>query len=501
MDGRKKLGFFMTALAFIATLTACSSNTITPATAKTLSAPGDIVPTEIVTQALGAPATCDPNDSSQYHMKPYQEVLTPFAKIDQIISNDIENGFPGAQLCVMDRTGNILYSNAWGNIQTYNRYGVPIPKEDRIPVTTATLFDIGGTSEIFTAWYATLHLISTGELSLDTRVADILGKGYIENQDLNLHRKLVENNPSDNPYEVENSLKYWRSSLTVEDLLRNRTGNPAGPDFHKQFLDEMINPCYNSGGTRGESLALLDRLPLIKEPRTAQAPSDVDAITLTFIVEKVTGKRFDVYLNELWTEINNRPATCGITATFNPLAHGFAYSDIAATEISGNTRFGLISFPRVRTDVVHGEVHDEAAYYTMEGISGNAGLFSNAESLCRLLLTYLGPEYGMFSANILERMVTPTTLINQSEPTNIGMAWYLEFDENNELCEYWMNSFTRCYVGVLPQSGVVIAYLTNTIHSPARFTTYYFSEHDLNHIIFAGSEYQSSKQSMLFQPE
>ena len=161
----------------------------------------------------------------------------------------------------------------------------------------------------------------------------------------------------------------------------------------------------------------------------------------------------------------------------------------------------MVSFPRARTGVVHGEVHDETSYYAMEGISGNAGLFANAESLCRILTTYLSPEYGMFSQEVLDEMLVPTELIRPEGNVSIGMPWYLEYDASGELCEYWMNGFTRCYAGVLPQYNLVMVYLTNAIHSPVAWTSEDFLEHDLAHARFAGTLYEAARQSMLFQPE
>lgn len=63
------------------------------------------------------------------------------------------------------------------------------------------------------------------------------------------------------------------------------------------------------------------------------------------------------------------------------MLNGFAANDCAATELNGNTRDGAISFTGVRTATIQGQVHDEKCYYAMGGISGHAGLFSNATEL------------------------------------------------------------------------------------------------------------------------
>lgn len=427
---------------------------------------------------------------------PYQrptslsQVLTPFYKVDDLLNEAVREGFPGAQLCIMDATGRVLYSGAWGYVKSYNDDGSPIPAEDRTKVTERTMFDLGGTSEVFTAWYAALHLISAGKLELSTRVVDILGREFVDQVIL----------PDVTDVDEYNQIVTWKESITVEDLLRNRTGFAAGPDFHKAELDGKPNPFYNESGTREESRKLIDSLAPVREPRTEHSPSDIDAIILTFVVEKVTGERLDEYLNTLWDQIP------GVDyAMFNPLEHSYLPNDFAATEISGNSRFQMVEFPRMRTTTVQGEVHDEVAYYAMEGVSGNAGLFANAESLCRILTTFMEEHRGigtgevLISNDVIREMLTPTKLTHPEGTVEFGMPWYLEIAEDGTVLEYWLNGFTRCYAGVLPDFGVAIVYLTNAIHSPVVYTS--STEHDLAHARFAGTTYLVANQGILFQPE
>ncbi len=105
---------------------------------------------------------------------------------------------------------------------------------------------------------------------------------------------------------------------------------------------------------------------------------------LGFIIEKITNKRLDQYVKEALYE------PLGLkNVTFNPLDNGFKADGIAATELNGNTRDGLITFDNMRTDTIQGTVHDEKAYYAMGGISGHAGLFANASDLAVLVQTVM----------------------------------------------------------------------------------------------------------------
>ena len=418
----------------------------------------------------------------------YEDILILFEEMDAIISEDVANGFPSAQLAIMHH-GNLIYSKAWGSAKLYNSYGVPLSERDRIPATTQTLYDIGGTTEIFTAWYVALKLISEGKLDFRTKIVDVLGEDFVEST---IGQKWIGMEAETMDIEL---IKNWKRVLTVADLLKNTSGFPAGPNFHKQFIttangELMRNAFYNASGSREESLQLIKMMPLEVEPGTRVAPSDVDAVLLTFVVEAIIGERIDEYLARFWQELDPT-----LRITYNPLANGYTMQECAATEVSGNTRFGMVDFYGARTDVLQGTVHDETAYYGMEGVSGNAGLFANAESLAKLLTTFINPESGIFSDEVKAKM------FEKMDGANTSMAWYIWSDEQGYVKELWLNSFTRCYVGVLPAADTVVVYLTNTIHSPIAFTSEKFTEHDLAHAKFSGSMYSASNSAVLYRQE
>ena len=417
----------------------------------------------------------------------YERILTPFAKIDAIVSRDVANGFPSAQLALIQH-GKLVYSKAWGYARLYNEYGVPLSIDERVPATPLTLYDVGGSSEMFTAWFAAFKLISDGVLDFNTKIVDVLGDDFA---DATLSQEWL-------PIEQTMNLKLvrnWKRVLTVGDLLMNISGFPVGPNFHRPFLvdvngKEMPNMFYNASGSREEALRIIKMMPLEVEPGTRVAASDVDAVVLTFVVEAASGKRLDEYLAEIWRGIDPN-----LLMVFNPLKNGYPKECCAATEISGNTRFGMVDFPGARTGVLCGEVHDETSYYGMEGISGNAGLFANAESLAKVLTTYLSADAGIFSEEVLKTMRT------KADDAGTSMGWYVETDGSGNVVELWLNGFTRCYISVFPEADTVMVYLTNAIHSPVAFNTDAFAEYDLAHAKFAGTLYEAAKQDLLFHPD
>jgi CubicO group peptidase (beta-lactamase class C family) len=189
---------------------------------------------------------------------------------------------------------------------------------------------------------------------------------------------------------------------------------------------------------------------------------------LGYIVEKVTGQKLDNYVeNAIYKPL-------GLKHTiFNPLQKGFKPKDFAATELMGNTRDGVISFPNVRTYTLQGEVHDEKAFYSMEGVSGHAGLFSTTSDLAVLLQVMLnGGSYGnksFFEKETIEEFVAPSEM-----NSTYGLGWRLNGDDSMDWMfskyasdsAYGHTGWTGTVTIIDPEQNLGIVLLTNKKHSP-----------------------------------
>ena len=105
--------------------------------------------------------------------------------------------------------------------------------------------------------------------------------------------------------------------------------------------------------------------PLECKPGECYIYSDLGAITLGMMVERVTGQGLDVFLHERVF------APLGMVNTFFRPADSLK-SRVAPTEVSPPRGYPL-----------QGEVHDENAY-ALGGVAGHAGLFSTASDLVDL---------------------------------------------------------------------------------------------------------------------
>ena len=391
--------------------------------------------------------------------------------ISDIIESDIEHGFTSAQLAII-RHGRLVYENAWGSVNSYDRDGNPIPAEERQAVTTDTLYDIASITKMFGANYALQKLVTDGSIDLDAEICSYLGPQFYEDT--------IEIEYTDGVNPSPEVQKAWKKELTIRDVLRHQGGFPPDPRYfnphlntEKQEFDPTgTNKLFAGNGgddkTRQATIEAICRTPLMYEPGTNTVYSDVDYMILGLVIEQVTGKDLDTFLKETFLE------PMGLThITYTPLEHGFAPEDCAATELNGNTRDGVVDFPGIRTETLQGTVHDEKAYYSMGGVSGHAGLFANAADLARLASVMLTGGYGgnrFFSQAVLDTFTAP----KKEDAANWGLGWWREGDSQRD----WYfgtqaasgtighQGWTGTLIMIDPSRDLVVAYLTNKLNTP-----------------------------------
>ncbi len=203
-------------------------------------------------------------------------------------------------------------------------YGIDDPQ----PVDPTTLFDLASLTKVIGLTTACMILVDEGRLDLDATVQRYLPafRGPMKQQ------------------------------VTIRHLLTHSSGLPAW------------RPLFREAHDRRAALALVDTTALDTRPGARFVYSDLGAILLMQAVEHITGERIDHYL------ARRVFAPLGMTATrFLPPKSWRAR--IAPTE--NDTVF--------RHRMIRGEVHDENAG-RMGGVSGHAGLFSNAPDLARFVV-------------------------------------------------------------------------------------------------------------------
>ena len=208
--------------------------------------------------------------------------------------------------------------------------------------------------------------------------------------------QLVERGAVDVDAPVQTYLPDWtgpgQEAVTVRHLLTHRSGLPS----FRLYDTVTHNP---------DSLAeMLYRTPLDRAPGERMVYSDIGAMVMGRIVERLSGVRLDQYL---------------AAHVFAPLAMyetmfrpaGFLRTRIAPTEVD-----------TLRGGLVRGVVHDERAYY-LGGVAAHAGMFSTAFDLERFATMMLRGG-TLDSARVLQpETIARFTAYVDSTAFNRALGW------------------------------------------------------------------------------
>lgn len=369
--------------------------------------------------------------------------------LEDIINEEIKQGSTGVQLVVL-KNGKLAYNKSFGYISNYQSDGKPIPVAMRVPVTTNTLFDLASNTKMYSVNYALQKLVFEKKVSIH----DPVSKYFPTFKD-----------------EKDAAIK-GKDKLTIKELLEHQAGFPADPQYFNENYDKddgIVNGKNDLfSQTKEKTIEMILKTPLAYEPGTKTKYSDVDYMLLGLIVEQVTGKDLDTYMKEEFY----RPL--GLKRiTFTPLKHGFGKNDVAATELNGNSRDGAVTFSNNRKGIIQGTVHDEKAHYSMDGVSGHAGLFSNALELAQLAQVMLN-EGGYGQHQFWDKTTHDLFVKPKDSNASYGLGWRRmgngiyswAFSPMSDPATVGHTGWTGTLTVIDPKEQMVIVLLTNKKNSP-----------------------------------
>ena len=365
------------------------------------------------------------------------------SKLDSVAKLGIrKKAYPGCQLVVM-KDGNMVYDKCFGNF-TYGG-GHRVQPDD--------LYDIASCTKIFASTLAVMKLYDDGLIDLNKTLGDFFP--YLKGK---AHGK-----------------------LKLIDIMTHQAGLKAWVPFYKVTVDENgpMLEFYSDQIDENHSVRVAENLYLVNDYESrifdsvAKTPlgkkkylySDMGFYYMPKIVKQITNQSIEDYLNEKFYMPMNLSHIC-----YQPLSH-FTREQIAPTE--NDTVF--------RMQLVWGDVHDQAAAM-FGGVSGHAGLFSNAHDLAALMQMFL--DEGVYNG---VRYLKPETVryftkapFAASNDNRRGIGFdklpinkkgSCTASKSGSMRGYGHTGFTGTFVWADPSNNTIIIFLSNRVYPDAEPNT------------------------------
>ena len=337
--------------------------------------------------------------------------------IAPLVEKSIAEGAYPGAVILASHHGHIIYRGVFGNSRI---------QPDIAPMHYDTIFDIASLTKVLVTAPAVMQLVEKGKLELDAPVA-----------------------------------KYWpafgangKSEITIRDLLTHTSRLVADITDPKH---PTSNPSWHG---EASALAQIAQLKLSNVPEHTFVYSDVNFIVLGYLVEIVSGQPLNKYAEDhIFKPLN-------MTSTFY-LPDESLRNRIAPTEI-------------IEKQLRWGQAHDASAY-AMDGVAGDAGVFSDAGDLgiyaqCMLndgRLPHVADDtkkkksgYLLGPLTIL-KMTTPQSPLNSADIR--GLGWDIDsiYSSRGELFpirSYGHTGWTGTSIWIDPVTQTYLIILTSRTH-------------------------------------
>lgn len=408
-----------------------------------------------------------------------------FAGIDSIVKEAIqERAMPGCQVFVAHK-GKVLLNKSYG-YHTYNK---------RNKVQNTNLYDIASVSKIAGTTTALMHLYDKNKLNLMHTLGRYVGAGKLDTvrenlpernifdtkvYELLIHKSGIRPHPpilnyyfyeykigkkiqqmADSTIPKALTAKVGGVTSPVENVIielpkeQNKLSDPFDYYFEKKasnttLQEPIAKRMYFKKQYRDSLLAGLLLLPKAKKKRSKY--SDVNFALLQLLIDSISPVSMQTIVEQQFAQLGIQ------RMRYLPLQQ-YTKKEIVPTELD----------EKWRKQLVWGHVHDPFAAL-LGGVSGNAGLFSNAESLgiyAQWLLQ--GGSYGN-QQTIRKQVVNFFTEHRASNNRALGF----DTAERSSIISRHANSktfghtgFTGCCVWVDPVNELVYVFLSNRVHPSA----------------------------------
>ena len=367
---------------------------------------------------------------------------TLLRKVDSLIETSIQNkNFPGAQIFV-EFKDSVVINKSFG----YHTY------DSLVKVNNSHIYDLASLTKVLASTFSIMKLYDQEKLDL--------------NDKLSIYFKDLKNSNKKNTtiFQSMSHTSGWIPYISHHNLIRKKNGKFKKSEIRNSKSRRFSTQINDSLFLRNSySKKIFKRIKRSKiKSLNKYEYSGLFFFYVPKLIEIISGSNFEKYF---YDNIINKK---NITLLFNP-TNSFDKRFIVPTEFDSN----------FRNTLVHGYVHDEAASF-MGGISGNAGLFGNAESI-GILLKDLDSKNGVFKQSTIEKF-TSYAFKNTSVRRGLGFDKPYQNKEqgtypnlNLSKKSYGHTGFTGTMFWVDPPKELTIVFLTNRVY-PSRLNESFYDD-------------------------
>ena len=357
-------------------------------------------------------------------------------KVDSIIQMGIrEKAFPGAQVFLF-KDDSIKLFEAYG-FHTYDSI-TPVAKND--------LYDLASVTKIIGSTLAFMKLYELYGINLDQKVSEYMPLTKRSNKKNTTFREVLAHQAGWSPYITHQNTVFRKNGEFKSRTLSNKKSN--------RYPYALSDSLYIFKNYQRKIMQRIKKTPV--ENIGKYRYSGLWFFLLPELVKNLSGLSFDAFLDTHFFQPLEAKRL-----TFNPSLK-FKQEEIVPTEKDS----------LFRKTLVKGWVHDEAAGL-MGGVSGNAGLFSDAKSLSKILQMLLNK--GTYKGKKYLKAETIELFSSQAYPSSEnrrGLGFdkpSLDSDSSSypsEICSpesYGHSGFTGTFVWINPTHNSFMIFLSNRV--------------------------------------
>lgn len=368
-------------------------------------------------------------------------------KLDSLANLAIsKHAVPGCQVLAA-KDGKVFFNKCYGWL-SYDK---------KQPVTPETLYDLASVTKISAPIPAIMKLFDEKKINLDNRYADYFPDFKNTNKDQMTIRDVLTHQAR-----LQAFLPLWLQPGSSTELRKGAfQRNPT-----EKYPIRISSGMYEQSDVRTQIIKEIAKSPL--RPKKEYYYSDLGFAFFPDIVENLTHQPFQEYLSRKFYK-----PLGAVSTGYKPYLH-FPTGQIAPTEDDQYFRHELLQ----------GFVHDETAAL-LGGVSGNAGLFSNANDLAKLMEMYLQSGYYGGKQYFSPETVHEFTKVQYPHTANYRGLGFDKPDPAKKNSparlpssgaspeSYGHTGFTGTFVWADPKNNLLFIFLSNRVNPSRRNTEIY----------------------------